>query len=176
MALHNTRLRHHSSCTYRSVPVTGSLTEMINTELIQKLEDNQLVCFHGNDKKYKFQTNSFLEFARNVRCNGTMYYISGSDKLGEFVDTYRPEINNKLVRINKRLVYGRMAGQKQNANQKNIIHLIDLHVLKLCQTLITSDCPIGVLAARLRRREDNLYCYCDGVIFPCTRGLISGSF
>ena len=45
--------------------------------------------------------------------------------------------------------------------------VIDQHILSHCDSLLISHSGFGIIAAYLRRKRENLYCFFHGAIFPC---------
>jgi hypothetical protein len=151
------------------------VAQIIKVELKRQVNADKLVCFSGNeDDDYELQT--FLDFNDKMMFNNkSKIYINGVSDLYSQLKASIPRLGQQLVKINIKSIYEQFSGIGER-NKRLLHQLLNIQVFKVCDVLVLSENPSGILAAQLRRDESNLYCYRDGTIFPCLRSLISRSF
>ncbi|KAL4237812.1 hypothetical protein ACF0H5_002524 [Mactra antiquata] len=151
---------------------------MITAELIEKVGDNKLTCFVGYQKNV--QLNSVVNYLNSKFGNNYKLYVSSENDYFDGAKLRESSfVKSKLVHFDgRRILEETMKYSKRNvsADQNTLLHVIEVHILKFCEVLILADNTYDLLPSHLRRNDDNLYCYRHGIIFPCIRELISGTF
>lgn len=159
--------------------VPNYVRDNINSQILDKIGDNKLICFHGNAKE-QIKTYEILNFlVAKYHSSVFKIYVSNVNSKAYFdiKDNIENKLNKRVVQFNTDKIYQRVKQEKHSREDfKKFQNILDVYILVMCDVLITMESPNGILAAHLRRNSEGLFCYRKGMIFPCTRELIAGSF
>ena len=159
--------------------IPQSIKTVLHSHLIKKIGTDRLICFNGQANA-DLSTNGVLDFII-ANYNHSAYKIYRVNKASK----ERPENDNNAesdkhsddVHIDFDNLYEEAkVGEESAEKLKAFINIVDIYVLSLCNVLITAESPTGILATHLRRDSGGLFCLRNGLVFPCTRELIAGSF
>jgi hypothetical protein len=159
--------------------IPQSIKDMLHSHLIEKVGDNRLICFSGQANT-DIKTNGVLDFIES-NYNYSGYKIYRVNKHSE--DSFEKRVNDVIdnneayMHIEFDKLYKAVEDETESPKTlKAFINMVDIYILSICDVLITAESSTGILAAHLRRNSSGLFCLRDGVVFPCTRELIAGSF
>lgn len=154
-----------------------TIHDTIASVLIKEVDANKLICFHGNVKG-TVEMEGLLVYINRKYKTGYRLYIGGNTTqklLAVTLQANSTDLGTLLIQVDIGHMYSKVQKLIDN-DSKQLENVLHIHILKLCDILIVSESPTGILAAHLRRSGDDIFCYRNGVIFPCTRELIAGSF
>ncbi|KAH3692722.1 hypothetical protein DPMN_193876 [Dreissena polymorpha] len=136
------------------------------TSLKTQVRDRQLVCYFGDANTPHGQ---LLAFLRKMNITGDYMIYSNNEDLSK---SLLPLEKMKVLSIN--ITSDVPSVQRcAHANKK----VIDIEISTMCDVLITSNNPTGILGATLRTTSTNLFCVNhEGTIYQCVRSELDSSF
>lgn len=149
------------------VKIPNEMKQCLRQTLSEQLGNNKLFCYYGNDQ---FSIGIAASVLKLVEKYGKEYkvFIHATDTEKFLLQN---DLSERVISLDN------LKSRDSNVGNASFDFIISLEIGTLCDIMVTTNNPSGVLAAILRPTTKDLYCVGhQEILYSCTREGITGAF